>query len=161
MPKSALPTLAEVGPIAVRLRDREEEIAAKKTVFLNTLGDLMALGVEQGRDLVLAQTKIKGSPLSFRDWLKSQAPNIAEAQAHKYVRLGSEQIRSPRDAAFAFLPMPPRRPAPKRAKPAAWETAWGTAGKLSKALREKMPAAQRELLREELARLQAQLGEGS
>lgn len=133
---NALPALTDLAPIAQRLRNREEEITAGKRNMMDNISTLVSLATEQGRDLVLAKTKL-GKHLRWSEWLKAQVPNLPEAQAAKYERIATEQLTDARQAVFAFLPAPDRDATPERMKPEVWETAWGFAAKLTKLTRDK------------------------
>lgn len=118
-------------PIAARLREREEQIAAGKRSMMQNMTDLVVLAGDQGRDILLAKTKL-GKALRWSDWLGSHVPNLPESQAAKYERVATEQLTDPRQCVFAFLPPAEHEPKAERLKPAVWERSWGLASRLTK-----------------------------
>ena len=143
----------DLQPIAARMRSREEDITSKKSDLFGLLGELTALAVEQGQDVILARTKLN-NVLRWSEWLQAHVPNLPEQQAAKYVRLATEQLRHPREVVFAFVPQVEAEQKEQRTSPKPWEMVWGYIHKLKTKLKDEpmrdWPAAQRDLTRTEL-----------
>ena len=143
----------DLQPIARRLREREEVIAAKKRAVFEHIGELTGLAAEQGQDLLLAKTKL-GKHLRWSEWLGAHVPNLPEQQASKYERIATEQLRDPRQCVFAFLPPIEKDITPARTPPKVWERVWGFVHKVQSALRdaplEKWPENQVEQTKREI-----------
>ena len=127
-----LQTINELAPIASRLRDREEQISALKRDMIGNLSELIGLAGEQGKDLIIAKTKLSGK-MSFSDFLSCHTPTITEVQAKKYERITTEHVTGFRQAMFAFLDVDvDDTDKPKRLPPAQWESAIGLINRLSR-----------------------------
>ena len=130
-----LASINELAPIAKRMRDREERILHQRNKAIAEIGETVALIQEQGRDIVMAKTKL-GKALRWSEWLENHVPTLPEALAARYERVATEQLSDPRQCVFAFLPPAEREPKPERTAPASWETAWGYVHKLTKVIRD-------------------------
>lgn len=143
----------DLKPIAQRMRERQEVIIKRKADVYAHIGELVSLASEQGRDCLLAKTKL-GKLLRWSDWLNAHVPNITEDEAHKYERITTEQLSDPRQCVFAFLPPHESEPKPARTPPKAWERAWGFVTKLKSIIQpteiKSWPASQVDLTRHEL-----------
>lgn len=151
-----LQTINELAPIAARLREREEQINALKRDMIGNLSELIGLAGEQGKDLIIAKTKLSGK-MSFSDFLSCHTPTISEVQASKYERITTEQITDVRQAIFAFIPVS-EQDKPKRLPPAPWEPVFGLLGRLSRVDVQEWPQDQVGLARKSMADVVERLG---
>ena len=151
-----LQTINELAPIASRLREREEQISALKRDMWGNVASLVSTAGEQGRDLLLAKTKLAGG-LRWSDWLSAHVPNLPEAQASKYERITTEQITDVRQAIFAFIPVS-EQDKPKRLPPAPWEPVFGLLGRLSRVDVQEWPQDQVGLARKSMSDVVERLG---
>ena len=153
MKTAQLAVIHELKDIALRMRERQEQIDAGVRQVHAGIGDLVQLASEQGRDCVLAKTKL-GNHLRWSEWLHAHVPNLVESDADKFERLSREQITSVRQAAFAFLPAAERtKTEVPRIKAASWESAWSHVAKLRRIVERDIktwPASQLAILRDEI-----------
>jgi len=93
------------------------------TFVIEHIGGILSEITEQGRDIINAKTHL-GKLMAWHEWLENHVPNLPVKTAAKYERITTEGITDPRQAVFAFLPEPDRRPLPRRRPPDPWEVAW-------------------------------------
>lgn len=150
----SLQLVKSLAPIAEALRSREEQISAIKQDVAGKMCDGLALMAEQGRDLLLAKTKLAGS-FSFIEWLSLNVPNVPQKQASKYERIASEALNDPRQCAFAFFdPAQRSKSIPERTGPSPWESAFKHAHSMLKVIRDNplkdWPEEQKQVAAKEL-----------
>ncbi len=163
MTKTDLQTLNGLQPIAQRMRERQEQLQTGKRTLHAGVADLLVLAQEQGKDILLAKTKL-GSRLKWSEWLSAHVPNLDETEARKYERLCTEQLSDVRKVAFAFLPPSEKestQPETPRTKAGPWETLYGFAQKMRRNARgldlSKWPKAMKDATRNELEPICQQL----
>lgn len=158
MSQQTLQTINALQDIAKAIREREELIQAKLRKFTELTADLILDGRDQGKDLLLAKTKL-GKAVRWDEWLSAHVPNLSTTQAQKYERLCNEQIADPRQGLFAFLPPADREAKPERIPPAQWEVAFGYITKLNRvAAFDGWPEEQVALTKDSIAAVVSKLG---
>ena len=145
----------ELTPIAKRIRERQADIESGRHRVESDMCEVISAIQEQGRDIILAKSKL-GKVVRWGEWLQAHVPQLSETIAAKYERVVNEQITSPRQCAFAFLPPSDPKPKSDRAKPDAWEICWGFTNKLKRTIRDNPP---KEWPKEQLESLRREIGE--